>query len=296
MAEAAFESVTTRFAWYAAEAIAKYDAVMTGTDGRLRKSDGTRPFVGICMYPAEAANVMATVVRGIFPGILTEDATKGSLVTVNGAAAGKFKIAGVGDKVYGTLIADAIAGNLAAIIMVETGVIGFASSAAVPTGTLSGSVTEYIAATTTIALASATEGATIKYRFGTSGDYSTYSSALATTGKSGDIVIQAYATKTGVADSAVATLTFEQAQVAAVTFDPATGGEYEAGTTTITLASATGSATIKYRLGTEGEYSTYSAPLATTAWTDAEVVVQAYATKTGYADAASTSATYTPAS
>lgn len=294
MADTAFESITTRYSWYAAEAISKYYAVMSGTDGRLKKADGTRPFIGICQYPAEAADRMVTVVRGIFPGLLTEDAAKGSLLTIDSTAPGKFKIADTTDRVYGTLLADNTAGDLASIMMVETGVIGFDSAAAAPTGTLSGSATAYIAATTTISLASATNGATIKYRFGTTGDFSTYSSALATTGKSGDIVIQAYATKAGIANSAIATLTFEQAQVAGVTFNPATGGEYTAGVTTITLASATGSASIKYRLGTSGDFSAYSTPIATTDWTG-EVTIQAYATKTGYVDAAVTAATYTVA-
>ena len=47
MADTAFEAITTRQAWYAGEAVEKYDAVMIGTDGRYMKADGTRPFAGI---------------------------------------------------------------------------------------------------------------------------------------------------------------------------------------------------------------------------------------------------------
>lgn len=89
MADTAFEAITTRQAWYASEVIHKYDAVMLGSDGRYALADGTRPFAGICQYPAENKGDMCTVVRGTFPGVAAEAITAGAFVTVD---KGKFKV------------------------------------------------------------------------------------------------------------------------------------------------------------------------------------------------------------
>lgn len=114
----AFESITTRLAWYANEAVAKYDAIMYDTDGQLAKADGSGPFAGICQYGGNAGD-MATVVRGIFPGVLSADGLVGAKLTIDAAAAGKFKTAIAGDKVCGVLLYAAKAGDLAAISMVD---------------------------------------------------------------------------------------------------------------------------------------------------------------------------------
>lgn len=102
----AFEAVTSRQSWYAAEAVAKYYAVQYDTDGKFEKADGTRPFAGIVQYGAEAADDMITVVKGDFPAIAQEAITAGSLVTIaSGADVGTFKIADTeGDMVFGVAI------------------------------------------------------------------------------------------------------------------------------------------------------------------------------------------------
>ena len=115
----AFESITTRLAWYANEAVAKYDATMYDTDGQLAKADGSGPFAGICQYGGNSGD-MVTVVRGIFPGVLSADGLVGAKLTLaSGADAGKFKTAIAGDKVYGVLLYAAKAGDLAAVSMVD---------------------------------------------------------------------------------------------------------------------------------------------------------------------------------
>lgn len=206
----AFESITSRQAWYANEAISKYDAVMVDTDGKYAKADGTGLFAGICQYGADAAGIMVTTVRGIFPGVLSENAMAGSKLTIDGNNAGKFKIAGATDKIYGVLLYDVNAGDLAAINMVETGAIGIDTVVEVVTfSPVTGE--EYTAGTTTITLSSATSGATIMYRVGTTGEFAAYTEAIATTGWTGEKTIQAYATKTGMTQSAVTSATYTAA-------------------------------------------------------------------------------------
>ena len=120
MGKAAFESITTSKAWYANEAVAKYDAVMFDTDGKFAKADGTGIFAGICQYGAEKAGNMATVVRGIFPGVVVANATAGTKLMIDSANPGKFKAVTAGtDVVVGILLYDATAGDLAAISTVE---------------------------------------------------------------------------------------------------------------------------------------------------------------------------------
>ena len=117
---AAFEAITTRQAWYASEVLDKYDAVMIGEDGKYAKADGTSVFAGIVQYGAESENDMVTVVKGTFPAIGSEDITAGDKVTIDGAAAGKFKIADTaGDAVYGVALTDGKAGNLFTLAMHE---------------------------------------------------------------------------------------------------------------------------------------------------------------------------------
>lgn len=109
----AFEAITTRASYYAAAAIAKYYAVMIDTDGKYAAADGTRPFVGIVEYGAAAANDMITVVKGTYPAIATENVTAGALMTIDGTAAGKFRIADTTkDIIYGVALTAADAGDL----------------------------------------------------------------------------------------------------------------------------------------------------------------------------------------
>ena len=42
----AFEAITTRQSWYASAAVAKYDAVEIGSDGKYQKANGTGIFAG----------------------------------------------------------------------------------------------------------------------------------------------------------------------------------------------------------------------------------------------------------
>ena len=81
-ANTAFEAITKRLAYYTNAAIAKYHGVQWAADGTLELADGTKPFAGIVEYGTDAANEMATVVMGIFPGIAKEaNLAKGTYVT-----------------------------------------------------------------------------------------------------------------------------------------------------------------------------------------------------------------------
>lgn len=117
MADTAYEAVTSRQAWYAAEAVSKYDAVMIGTDGRYKKADGSRPFAGIVQYGAENAGDMCTVVRGTFPGVAKAAITAGALVKPD---AGQFTTTTGADAVGIALTAASAAGELFAVSMLET--------------------------------------------------------------------------------------------------------------------------------------------------------------------------------
>lgn len=117
MADTAFEAITTRQAWYASEVINRYDAVMLGDDGKYAKADGSRPFAGICQYPAETAGDMCTVVRGTFPGTAAEEIDVGAYVTVD---AGLFKT-GDASTAVGIAISPAGAkGELVGVMMLES--------------------------------------------------------------------------------------------------------------------------------------------------------------------------------
>lgn len=102
----AFEAVTSRQSWYAADVIAKYYAVQFDHDGKFEIADGGRPFAGIVQYGAEAADDMITVVKGDYPAIAQEAITAGSLVTIaTGDDAGTFMLADVAlDVVYGVAL------------------------------------------------------------------------------------------------------------------------------------------------------------------------------------------------
>jgi len=118
MANTAFEAITTRQSWFAAAAIPKYYAVMIDEAGLLAKSDGTRPFAGIVEYGSAAKDDMITVVKGAYPALGSEDIAVGDLLTIDAAAAGKFKIADtVADVVYGVALTPAAAGDLFTIMM-----------------------------------------------------------------------------------------------------------------------------------------------------------------------------------
>ena len=116
MANTAFEAITSRQAWYAGEPVAKYDAVMIGTDGKYMKADGTRPFAGIVQYGAEAADRMCTVVRGTFPGVAANTIAAGDPLKVS---AGKFDKQTTGEAV-GIALTGGAADELIAVSILET--------------------------------------------------------------------------------------------------------------------------------------------------------------------------------
>lgn len=119
MANTAFEAITSRQAWHAAGALPKYYAAMIDAEGKLAKADGTRPFIGIVQYGAAAEDDVATVVKGSFPAIGSEEISAGDLLTLDsGDNAGKFKVADTeGDVVYGVALTGAAAGDLFTIAM-----------------------------------------------------------------------------------------------------------------------------------------------------------------------------------
>ena len=120
----AFEAITTRQSWYASAAVAKYDAVEIGSDGKYQKANGTGLFAGICEYGAEAADRMITVVKGTFPCVCSGSVTAGAKLTVDTAHAGQMKTATSTDAVYGVALNAAAAGELVSIAMVEAPIPG----------------------------------------------------------------------------------------------------------------------------------------------------------------------------
>lgn len=120
----AFEAITTRQSWYASAAVAKYDAVEIGSDGKYQKANGSGLFAGICEYGAEAADRMITVVKGTFPCVCSGAVTAGAKLTVDTAHAGQMKTATSADAVYGVALNAAAAGELVSIAMVEAPIPG----------------------------------------------------------------------------------------------------------------------------------------------------------------------------
>ena len=120
----AFEAITTRQSWYASAAVAKYDAVEIGSDGKYQKANGSGLFAGICEYGAEAADRMITVVKGTFPCVCSGSVTAGAKLTVDTAHAGQMKTAASADAVYGVALNAAAAGELVSIAMVEAPIPG----------------------------------------------------------------------------------------------------------------------------------------------------------------------------
>lgn len=122
---AAFEAIISRQSWYADAAIAAYWAVQFGTDGKLEKADGTRPFAGIVQYGSSAADEMITVVKGAYPVISTEAVTVGALLTIDSGTPGKFRIADTAaDKVYGVALTAAVnIGDTFTLSMIEVPVV-----------------------------------------------------------------------------------------------------------------------------------------------------------------------------
>ena len=123
----AFEAITTRQSWYASAAVAKYDAVEIGSDGKYQKANGSGLFAGICEYGAEAADRMITVVKGTFPCVCSGSVTAGAKLTGGTAHAGQMKTATQNDAVYGVALNAAAAGELVSIAMVEAPIPGKAS-------------------------------------------------------------------------------------------------------------------------------------------------------------------------
>lgn len=117
--DTAYEAITSRTAWYAGAALTKYDAVMLNAAGKYVKADGTRPFAGIVEYGCDAADQVATVVRGIYPGVANAAITAGAYLK---CVAGKWApTATVGDVVLGVALTAATAsGETVSVQMLET--------------------------------------------------------------------------------------------------------------------------------------------------------------------------------
>ena len=115
----------------------------------------------------------------------------------------------------------------------------------------------------TVSISCTTSGATIYYRLGTTGDYQTYSSPIAI---NGTVTVYAYASLNGTNSSTV-NQTYTYVSDPVVSFSD----------NTITISCATTGATIYYRLGTTGEFQTYSAPVEI----NADTTVYTYASLNG---------------
>jgi hypothetical protein len=142
----------------------------------------------------------------------------------------------------------------------------------------------------TITLSDATSGATILYKKN-SGAEQVYTGPIDTSDWDGSVEIVARAVKSGMQDSDNATFDYTVPQVAAPTATPATGATISIGIDTITLASTTADAVIKYQKdgGTE---QTYTGPIDTTGWSGS-VEITAKATKAGMTDSTTSTFNYT---
>ena len=118
MASTAFEAITKHLAYYTDAAIDKYFGVQWGADGKLEVADGTRPFAGIVEYGTEAADQIATVVTGIYPGIAsTANLAAGTYVKFT---AGKLVTAASGTTALGiTLSAGTAIGDLVGVALFD---------------------------------------------------------------------------------------------------------------------------------------------------------------------------------
>jgi len=96
---------------------------------------------------------------------------------------------------------------------------------------------------------------------------------------------------TGQIVTAAGIINEDAGKVDPVTITP-NGGTIVAGTATIALACATVGATIGYKVGTQSSWMAYSAPIATTGWTNGTVLV-VRATKTGMTDSDLRAASFT---
>jgi len=122
----AYQMIVSRMPVIAGAALAQYDAVELNTAGKAVKAAGAGQFVGIIEYGADAADNMATAVKGAFPGVAAEVITAGAKVTVGtGETAGKFVVADTaGNVVYGTALtaADAI-GDTFTVLMNDVAMV-----------------------------------------------------------------------------------------------------------------------------------------------------------------------------
>ncbi len=116
----AYEAITSRLALPTAEAIEQYDAAQIDTAGLIAKADGTRPFIGVVQYGAEAAGNMATVVKGIFPVKVSAKVLKGARVKVDGVKAGKFVTADAADDAVGIALMDIDVSTTGSILMIDS--------------------------------------------------------------------------------------------------------------------------------------------------------------------------------
>lgn len=114
----AFEAITTRVAWKAAAAVAKYHGVQISTAGKYEKATGTRPFVGIVEYGTDTADDMITVVEGIFPGLVSAEVAAGARVMPDVANPGKFVTAAATDDAVGIALEAITSGTIGSIQMV----------------------------------------------------------------------------------------------------------------------------------------------------------------------------------
>ena len=115
---AAFESITTRQSWYAAEDVLANFGVEFDASGHYAKASGAAPFAGIVQYGGKAGE-MITVVKGTFPARANEAISAGDRVTIDDDAPGTFKVAEANDAVYGVALTGADKGELFTLAMIE---------------------------------------------------------------------------------------------------------------------------------------------------------------------------------
>lgn len=103
---AAYEQIVSRMALPVGEVVSKYQAAQISTAGVIELADGTRPLAGIVQYGAESIGDMATVVKGIYPVLVSADVLKGARLKVDVAHPGKFVTALAADDAQAIALMD----------------------------------------------------------------------------------------------------------------------------------------------------------------------------------------------
>lgn len=111
----AFEVITSRIGWHAAEKIDRAYGAELDADGKFAKATAAGKFAGVVQYGAAEEDDMCTVVTGIVQAVAGGAIAAGSQVEISAAAAGVFITLANGTAVGRALSAAGAAGELFAL-------------------------------------------------------------------------------------------------------------------------------------------------------------------------------------